>query len=135
VSEVKIMRSFFHTTLLALALAVSGCGAPARPRVEGKVTVGGKVPVDQFVTLYHEGQQGATFSQRYRIQPDGSFAGEAPAPGKYKVLLEPSLAAQEGLAKPASQVRVPAKYRDRTTSGLEWDVQPGENKRDFELPS
>jgi hypothetical protein len=117
-----------------LLILLAGCAPASRPRVEGTVTLAGKPLGNQTLTLFFEGQGGDNFAQRLRVGADGKFAGEVPEAGKYKVMIEPSLAAQEGNARgEAGGMVVPDQYRDTATSGLEWDVQPGVNKRDFDL--
>ena len=122
-------------TILFLALLLSACSRPvARPRVHGTVSLGGTPVGSQTLTLFHEGSDNERYAQNIPIGPDGTFSGEVPAPGLYKVLIQPSMAAMEGNAPPdAKTIAIPAKYRDRTTSGLEWDIKPGDNERTFEL--
>lgn len=126
-------RTILHIGLLSL-LAIAGCGAPARPRVEGKVTVDGKPAANQTLTLSFVAQAGESFDERLPLSSEGTFSAEVPATGKYKVAVEPSLAALEGRGEAAKgQVVVPAKYRNKATTDLEWEIKAGLNQRDFDL--
>jgi hypothetical protein len=113
---------------------VAGCNQDvSRPRIRGTVTFEGKPVSAQTLVLYSEGAAGDFFSQRIPLLADGTFSGDVPAPGNYKVAIEESLAVQEG-AKPArNSVTVPQKYRQPGTSNLIWSIQPGDNYQAFEL--
>jgi hypothetical protein len=118
--------------LVLLVLGV-GCASKGRPRIHGKVTLNGQPLADRMLTLF--GGEGVdVFSQSVPILTDGSFSGEVPAPGTYKVVIQESLAAQEG-NKPSTpdSAPVPPKYRDPATSDLTWTIEPGNNHRDFNL--
>jgi hypothetical protein len=120
--------------LLVLLLGV-GCGpSAARPRVSGKVTFRGEPVGGQTLALFSEGGAKEFSSQKIAIDADGFFSGEVSAPGTYKVVIEESLAVQEG-QKPASAVgkKVPQQLRSAATSKLEWPIQSGENYREFKL--
>jgi hypothetical protein len=129
---IGIVRIMAHPCLL-LMLAV-GCSAdPARPRVQGKVSCKGQAVAGGTLGLYSEGGGGAFFSQKIALRADGTFAGDVPAPGTYKVAIEESLAAQEGAKRAGPRLAVPAKYCDPATSGLVWALHAGSNNRDFDL--
>ena len=120
---------------LCLLLCATGCGKDAaRPKVQGKVTFKGNPVGLKTLNLRSEGEAGESFSQRISIQADGTFSGEVPEPGSYKVLIEESLAVQEGVHKiDPNQPILPAKYKDPATTDLSWVITKGENKKDFEL--
>jgi hypothetical protein len=120
--------------LLIVLLCAAGCAQQGRPRVQGKVTLHEKPLGNQTLTLFFDGPAGEAFAKRISIAADGTFNGEVPGPGVYKVSVEESMAAQENPEAARSLAPVPAKYRDRSTSGLEWDIKPGNNDRDFALP-
>jgi hypothetical protein len=121
--------------LLALLLLAGGCAKEAsRPRVQGKVTYQGKPVAGQTLVLVSEGAKKEFFSQRLPLSAQGTFAGEVPQPGKYKVVIEESLAVQEG-RKPADPNRpaIPRKYRNRDTSDEEWTITEGDNYKEIKL--
>jgi hypothetical protein len=121
-----------RTGVLLFLLLATGCSDRARFQVRGKVTYNGKPIGHQTLTLFHAAPDDP-FAKRFPIAAaDGAFAGEVPKPGTYKVYIEPSMAAMEGMAS-ADEMHFPEKYRDKATSGLEWDVKPGLNERDFDL--
>jgi len=118
-----------------LFLIIVGCAAPeTKPTVRGKVTFQGQPVTDQMVTLYWEAPEkhDSFFSRPMLLTSDGSFAGELPAAGTYKVIIQPSMAVLEGRVKPGD-VTIPEKYRNVTETDLVWVIEKGENKRDFEL--
>ncbi len=118
-----------HIGLFTLPMVlVVGCGGtspPPRPAVEGTVKVNGKPVTNASLTLLGDGEGANKVTQRLALRGDGSFAGSVPQPGVYKVKVEPA-ATEDGF-------QVPPKYRDPATSGLVWDIQPGPNKKDFDL--
>jgi hypothetical protein len=117
-----------------LLLMVAGCGAPTtRPQVQGKVTFQGAPVAGATLALYSEGGGGAFFSQKIPLRADGTFAGDVPAAGTYKVVIEESLAVQEGAKRAGPRVALPAKYREAGTSDLVWAVHEGSNSKDFDL--
>jgi hypothetical protein len=120
---------------LFLLFLAQGCSSPpSRPHVRGKITFQGKPVAGRTLALYSEGKPGEFFSQKMPLGPDGSFSGEMPAPGKYKIVIEESLAVQEG-RKPANDNRpkIPRKYRAPATSDLFWTIHDGDNDLDFDL--
>jgi hypothetical protein len=127
-------RSRFAAGLLLLLLS-SGCGSgDSRVRVSGKVSFQGQPVGEQTLVLVSEGAPGEFFTQPIPLQADGSFSGEVPVRGTYKVVIEESRAVQEG-EKPAdpSKKIIPVKYRNRDTSDLSWDIQKSNNYQEFEL--
>jgi hypothetical protein len=119
--------------LLAL-VTVTACSRDAeRPRLEGKVVYKGAPAAGQTLALYSAGGKGEFFSQKIAIQADGTFSGDISVPGMYKVTIEEPLAAQEAGKKTKGPGAVPSKYRKKETSGLNWTIEPGTNRRDFDL--
>ncbi len=122
--------------ILALLLLAGGCSVKGvtRPQVEGQVTCNGQPVADRTLTLWGQGPDGDFFAQKLHLRADGSFKGEVPAPGNYRVVIEESLAAQEGAQKiDPNRVKVPEKYEGRDTTDLVWTIGPGQNTRDFDL--
>jgi len=123
---------------LALALALAaGCnsGNSARPQVQGHVTYHGAPVANRMLVLVFDAPGADSFSQMLPLAPDGSFSGEVPQPGTYKVVIAESLAVMEGRTKkPADDKgKLPDKYKDAATSDLSWTVDRGSNQQDFEL--
>jgi hypothetical protein len=121
--------------VLMLFLIAAGCGQDvSRPRVQGKVTFQGKPVGGRTLTLWSEGAAGEFFTQRLALRADGSFSGEVPVAGNYKVVIEESMAVQEG-SKPVDpdRITIPEKYKTAATSDLVWHIRNGANDRDLEL--
>jgi hypothetical protein len=122
-------------SVVCLLLLTAGCGSDSsRTLVEGKVTYKGQTVGEQTLVLHSQGNQGEFFTHKIPISADGTFSSQGPAPGTYKVVIEQSLAAQEGV-KPAGgkAAAVPQKYRLVESTDLTWDIHAGENKKDIEL--
>jgi len=49
------------------------------------------------------------------------------------VVIEESLAAQEGRQVGGKSAKIPPKYRQISTTDLSWKLQSGENKREIQL--
>jgi hypothetical protein len=76
------------------------------------------------------------------VDPSGHYElktnrDEGLAAGKYRVLviIDNPDAASRDLRPAAAADRIPAKYTETSTSGLEYDVAPGENTIDVKLSS
>jgi hypothetical protein len=72
---------------------------------------------------------------RYDIKTSHEFGL---APGKYKVAVsirEMPKNVRRGDQPPPGKLLIPAKYEQSTTSGLEYDVTPGNNTIDIPLSS
>ncbi len=140
------------------AVLASGCGPrrPATAPVRGKVTCGGQPVTEGTVTFYPEQGRSATG----RIQPDGSYTlttfqqGDGALLGKHKVTIEavrftggapqPTSMEEEirmamqkqpaGYGPPQAEWLVPPRYAKRETSDLTFEVKPGPNTADFDVP-
>jgi hypothetical protein len=60
------------------------------------------------------------------IGKDGAFTVTAIAPGKYRIAIEEP--------KPGGAVKIPQKYADAKTSGLEYEAAAGNQRFDINLP-
>ena len=126
-----ILRAAAGPLLLLLA---AGCGADeaARPKVKGRVTYNGRPLADKTLILALEGADGV--SQSLRVEPDGTFAGEGPKPGTYKVVVAESMAVMEGVAKASKDgPKVATKYRAAATSDTTVTIDRGSNEKVIEL--
>jgi hypothetical protein len=125
----------FVGSALLLTLLIAGCShVAARPRIRGQVTFHGKPVGGRTLTLVSEGAPGEFFTQKISLRADGTFEGEVPSPGTYKVVIEEALAVQEGRkTAPANRLTIPAKYRAAATSDRVWPIQAGDNYRDIDL--
>jgi hypothetical protein len=121
--------------VVCLVLLTAGCGSSSsRTLLQGKVTYKGQPVGEQTLVLQSQGKQGEFFTHKIPISAEGTFSGEGPAPGTYKVVIEESLAAQEGV-KPAGgkAAAVPRKYRRAETTDLTCDIHAGKNTINLEL--
>jgi hypothetical protein len=119
---------------LAGLVLLAGCSSPAvRPHVRGAVSYDGHPVASATLTLCSDGEGSDLFIHRIALMPDGTFSGQVPLPGKYKVVIEESLAAQEGNAPDAPRLKIPMKYTRRETSDLTWTIQQGDNVQNFDL--
>ena len=119
-----------YATLLAMLLIVVmvGCDkGPPTGTLKGNVTLDGE-PYTGSALIIIDAGQGASVN----IQEDGTFEVEDPLlVGTYKVYLAPpieDLMAEE--AKPTAMpldVRVPAKYKNESSTDIEINVVEGEN--------
>jgi hypothetical protein len=131
-------------TVLMLTLAtIVGCAEDANiAAVEGMVRVDGKPLTSGTVRFVPAAGRAATGT----IQSDGTYAlgtfgdSDGALIGKHQVAIIAYEAADDG--RPAYEMRnstskslVPEKYMAVGTSGLTFDVKPGENRADFDLPA
>jgi hypothetical protein len=134
-SFVVFRHSSFVVSLLA-ALCLPGCGGGDRPKtipVSGQVTINGQPP-GEFGRLYFTPTRVA---EGYPKRPaNGTFAAD----GSYRVM---SWEADDGLVPghydisvvPAdpSQSKIPAKYHQSSSSGLEVDVPVDQRSIEFNI--
>jgi len=128
-------------TLVVVALAASGCGGDSRSlataTVTGTVKYKTALPEGQIVFQHATGEPSAA-----KFGPDGKYTAEV-AIGKNQVLVtsqESSLANQDkGPAKAGPKMmeiytsRIPERYGNFNTSGLEVEVKDGSNTFDVNL--
>jgi hypothetical protein len=117
-----------------VALVLAGCaGRTDRPQpVAGQVFVDGQPAARAQVTLHplderikerpagHADEQG-----RFRLTT--AKDGDGAPPGKYRVSVVWFVAVPVGRDESVARNRLPARYADATTSGLEATVTPGTN--------
>lgn len=128
------------TTALALLLAVSGCGGPYDAAVSGLVTLDGK-PVPRGTVAYQPVAGGpAAYSL---IHDNGTYAlrtgrEEGLPSGEYDVTVaaNESPAVQQtasGGPPPVGKPITPLWYRAKSTSGLRYTIESGDNEINLEL--
>ena len=146
------MREIFRNlTVLMIVVTLLGCNsAPYGPtgKITGKLTMDGKLlPAGHAVTFM---QMNSGFLAFGITDSDGKFVvgswnnGDMPI-GKYDVMIAPptggdvsNLSAEERfdkpeLSAPKARVQYPARYRETTTSGLQFTVIKGDNHFDIDL--
>jgi hypothetical protein len=123
------MRTFF---LMSAVVALAGCGSSTtRPEVQGTLTYRGKPVADKTLNLVFDAPGAESFSTILPVGADGSFAGQVPKPGAYKVVVTDSLAAMERFDKEkrdGGRDAVPTKYRAADTSDVTVTINPGRNE-------
>jgi len=137
-----------------LAVSVIGCGGynyGPTGKITGRLTFQGKPLATGTAVSFMQMEKG--FLAFGLTDADGKFTvkswnnGDMPV-GKYKVMLAPSTTATPAPEKPVSaeeafdkpelvdppvSVDFPKKYRDTTTSGLEFEVKSGSNEFEIDL--
>lgn len=139
VMDSLVSRWMALTAVLIVALA--GCSRGLESSVSGLVTLDGQ-PIGPGFLVFAPAESNHN-PARGAIQLDGHYALKTintrglPA-GKYQVsvtvLDQPTVAPGER-SMVAATSRIPEKYNNPQTSGLEFDVQPGGNTIDIELKS
>jgi hypothetical protein len=137
----------------ALVAALSGCGRNSYDptgRITGRLTLEGEPLAPGHAVSFMQMERG--FLAFGITDADGEFVvsswnnGDMPI-GKYKVMIAPpppaphdanKLPAEDRfehpeLVDPVIKVEFPQKYRDATTSGIEFDVEAGPNEFEIDL--
>jgi hypothetical protein len=116
-----------------LLILIAGCGeTTSRPKVKGKVTYNGQPLANKTLILTLEGAQGV--SQSLPLGPDGSFDGEVPQPGTYRVSIAESMAVMEGLdRKRKDGPKIAAKYHAAATSDFKVTIDRRSNEKTIDL--
>jgi hypothetical protein len=137
----QVSKAVFALGILCL-ISVSGCScSDFESRVSGRVTLDGNPIGLGFLVFVPEG--GETNPANGAIQSDGSYElktanTEGLRAGKYKIsvtiLDQPDVPPGER-SYIVAKSRIPSKYNDITTSGLEFEVAPGSNTIDIPLSS
>ena len=141
--EKCVRRPALLSTYLLLACAILGCSSDAKlARVHGTVKLDGKPLTTGIVRFIPEGGRAAAGE----IQSDGTYSlgtlsqADGALIGMHKVAIiandaaadmRPAYKARNQKAKPL----VPQKYMSAGTSGLTFEVKPGDNEANFELKS
>jgi hypothetical protein len=141
-------RSFLFLSALALSTAVTGCGHKPPPGpdlaavhpVHGRVTLPNKTPLRGGIVYFsptevsvggkvrYEGAGLVDAQGNYKIGFANNDAGVAA--GEYKVTIQP----REDVELPNSNSsRIPAKYREQSSTPLIVTVKEGDNNFDFDL--
>ncbi|MEW4452409.1 hypothetical protein AB1L30_06955 [Bremerella sp. JC817] len=125
--------TLFKLLLLSAGILTLGCGSSSEIQpVTGKVLLSDGSPADtgviKFRTVSDKGEEVKAFGQ---IQSDGSFQlttfeeGDGAILGEHEALL--FLPAIGDGQRPMKTKSFPTKYRNYETSGLKFNVGPGEN--------
>jgi len=142
-----IGRALVLAMLPALLLALCGCGSKTAA-VHGRVTYQGKPVVLGTLTFVRE--DGWT-SKPIALDDDGGFSVKSLPVGTVTAMVstppplffssevteatkstDPEAIARDAYAK--KHVSIPAHYADPKTSGLTYELQPGDNTIDIALP-
>ncbi len=123
---------------LAACLVAAGCSSQ-ESHVSGTVLLDGS-PVGPGSVAFEPVAAGK-MATGY-VDPSGSYElktnrDEGLAAGKYRVLvvIDNPEAASRDLKAASNPLKIPMKYTETATSGLEYDVAPGVNTIDLELRS
>lgn len=126
-----------QTIMLLSAILISGCAKPNIGVVTGTVIVDGSPAKNGSIAFFPVNRKSSTagseiLAGRYMAQvPLGAVKVEIRVPkviGQKKLYETPDSPIKQILAE-----SLPAKYNDQTE--LTFDVQPGQNLRDFQLTS
>jgi hypothetical protein len=149
----RSFRPFLVPLLILPLVSLAGCTSTDRPNealIYGKVTFKDQPVGGGTVTLIPAGRDKKI--PPIPIGPDGSFqAGGIPV-GQMTVTIETESAKKtagvyvmpngqpppKGTSEPQIEnapkyVAIPKKYADPKTSGLSWDIKPGNNDKNFPL--
>jgi hypothetical protein len=152
--SIRSFRPFvsLFVLLAAVMLPLAGCGKTNKPlTVSGKISYKGKA-LGGGTIKFHPSAEGAGMVPG-NIKPDGTFSFGVPA-GQSQISIEtesvrdvarkggnymkmPGAKIPEGMkvsdTPDPTYVPIPKKYADPKTSGLTWDVSPGNNTKNFDL--
>ncbi len=122
--------------LVVFALGLTGCGSRLYP-VRGTVTLDDGTPLTKGLVVFERVDGGPAVTARGEVRPDGTYElstskpGDGVPAGRYKALVNPL----ELSDVPDEQKKLPfdVKYTKLATSGLEFEVKPGDNQFDIKL--
>lgn len=134
VNQIQQGTVWLTVTLLA-ALLMSGCAEPTTGVVTGTITVDGRPAKSGSIAFFPVDGKSITAGAEIL---DGEYTAEVPL-GASKVEIRVSKVVGErklydapnSPIKPLLAEALPARYNDETE--LRLDVQPGENRKDFQL--
>ena len=151
-ASVAIRRSFLALSVLCFTVVLTGCGGHdfgPTGKISGRLTLEGKPMAPGHAVSFMQPEKG--FLAFGFTDAEGNFSvgswneGDMPV-GKYSVMIAPPAATAPAVAPTADEAFenpelvdpklssvFPVKYRDITTSGLEFDVVAGDNKFEVEL--
>lgn len=151
-STASVRRSFIASSILGLAVVLTGCGGHdfgPTGKITGRLTLEGKPMAPGHAVSFMQPEKG--FLAFGFTDGEGNFSvgswneGNMPI-GKYSVMIAPPAAAAPAVAPTADEAFenpelvdpklssvFPVKYRDITTSGLEFEVVAGDNKFEVDL--
>jgi hypothetical protein len=125
-----------------LIVTLAGCGGEYDSTVTGAVKLDGNVVPTGTVTFAPQSSGPTAFSL---IAPDGQYSlktgrEEGLPPGQYVVsitahAMPATLRSKDGGPAPLGKTITPDWYRDPATSGLSFEVKPGDNELDLSLTS
>jgi hypothetical protein len=136
------VRRLSITWLLLAIVMLIGCSRSLESQVSGKVTLDGKQTGPGVVVFVSEGGQSNPATGAVDLSGDyflKTSRAKGLAPGKYRVSV--SIFDQPTDVKPGersmkqAKLIIPEKYVSATSSGLEFQVKPGNNTIDIELKS
>jgi hypothetical protein len=138
-TRIDLTRGRLRCVVAIFLFALAGCSSKLAADVSGKVTLDGKPigPGDVVFTPAGQSNNAATGT----VENDGSYylkTGRTTglAPGKYQVSLsvrEPPANFHPGDRPPPGRLLIPDRYQLPSSSGLEFDIQPGHNNVDLVL--
>lgn len=123
---------------LALLAGATGCGNDMSS-LSGKVTVGGQPPPPEAkgrITFQPVGEGPTVMGQ---INPDGTYIAQTGStkgipPGRYRVNIYGTIGTPAMGGSGGVKMWHPERYANYDTSGLEIEIGPGRNEKDFDLP-
>ena len=125
-----------------LVITLSGCGGEYDSTVVGAVKLDGNVVPTGTITFAPQSSGPTAFSL---IGPDGQYSlktgrEEGLPPGQYVVsvtahAMPATLRTKDGGPAPLGKAITPDWYRDPATSGLSFEVKPGDNELNLDLTS
>ena len=125
--DAQVTIGLHYLPLYFAALVISGalgCSEPSvdsnRTTVAGAVTFDGK-PLPAGKVLFESSEKGIATTAPIK---DGSYSTDRAPIGKVAVGVD-TVSVKYG--NPSQFVRIPAKYADTATSGMEIEIKPGEN--------
>ena len=127
-----------HGPAMILALTITGCDA-GRGEISGTVRYGGKVVSSGQVTVVSASD--ASIVARSLILNDGSYKVADCPLGQVKIAVQTAIprsgtgraGKQLGANADSSRVKLPVRYADPTSSGLETTVNRGQHRFDIDL--